>query len=401
MLNNLSNTVTVILASFGIISIIGIILLIVYINNKNKDKLFNNKSKNIYSIGLENMNENYNINKEKTVDIQMALATDAIPFLDDIKFPEPILPTSNNTPLEIRIPRGDEKDIDMQMQLATNDIPNLDDMDFPVYVDEVHDHLLDDRNLVMEMPDASKIEVEINNLDELREVANGGFIDNLEIDEELEEIQDNKNKTSIEEVLKAMQVDLEKQKYAKIDAYEEEQEEEAVISYQQLKEKMAMKEQNKREEKLDALMKQTRELNIDDYLSYNRPKEVEKEPVYKDLMGEKTDYSSYFFDILDRNEPVTKKEEKVEQLDYYNEGPLHFEEKNTVIDEVYEPVKPKQNIEYSTDYISPVFGKQKPNIVYNDLTKIRNSRSKRQEINTNYDETDNFLNTLKEFRNNL
>ena len=219
MLNNLSNTVTVILASFGIISIIGIILLIVYINNKNKDKLFNNKSKNIYSIGLENMNENYNINKEKTVDIQMALATDAIPFLDDIKFPEPILPTSNNTPLEIRIPRGDEKEIDMQMQLATNDIPNLDDMDFPVYVDEVHDHLLDDRNLVMEMPDASKIEVEINNLDELREVANGGFIDNLEIDEELEEIQDNKNKTSIEEVLKAMQVDLEKQKYAKIDAY--------------------------------------------------------------------------------------------------------------------------------------------------------------------------------------
>ena len=63
MLNNLSNTVTVILASFGIISIIGIILLIVYINNKKKDTLFNNKSKNIYSIGLENMNENYNINK--------------------------------------------------------------------------------------------------------------------------------------------------------------------------------------------------------------------------------------------------------------------------------------------------------------------------------------------------
>ena len=65
MLNNLSDTVTVILTSFGIISIIGIILLIVYINNKNKDKLFNNKSKNIYSIGLENMNENYNIKKKQ------------------------------------------------------------------------------------------------------------------------------------------------------------------------------------------------------------------------------------------------------------------------------------------------------------------------------------------------
>ena len=53
MLNNLSNTVTVILASFGIISIIGIILLIVYINNKNKDKLFNNKSKNSLKIKIE------------------------------------------------------------------------------------------------------------------------------------------------------------------------------------------------------------------------------------------------------------------------------------------------------------------------------------------------------------
>ena len=55
------------------------------------------------------------------------------------------------------------------------------------------------------------------NQKELKETSSDN-IDNeestIEIDEELEMMQDNKNKTSIEEVLKAMQLDLEKQKYA-------------------------------------------------------------------------------------------------------------------------------------------------------------------------------------------
>ena len=387
MLNNLSNTTDMILAIFGIISIIGVILWIVISNNKNKDKLFNYNYKNIYSIGLENMNENYNMNTEKKVDIQMALATENIPHLDDVRYPEF---SSSNSPLEVIIPR-EEKKAEIKMALATENIPGIDESKFPVPARELEDQ---------EMP----VEIEENNQKELKETSSDN-IDNkestIEIDEELEMMQDNKNKTSIEEVLKAMQLDLEKQKYAKIDAYEEEQEEEAVISYQQLKEKMAMKEQIKKEQKLEAIIKPTSTINIDDYLSYSKPKVEEKEPVYKDLMEEKTDYSSYFFDILDRNEPVSKKEEKVEQLDYYKEEKPYFEEKNTVIKDVYEPVNRQPKVDYSADYISPVFGKQKPNIVYNDLTKIRNSRSKKQEINTNYDETDNFLNTLKEFRNNL
>ena len=56
------------------------------------------------------------------------------------------------------------------------------------------------------------------------------------------EVQEEKN--SIEDVLKLMNADLEKQKYENIENYEEEQEENAVISYQELLDrKMALNEE--------------------------------------------------------------------------------------------------------------------------------------------------------------
>ena len=215
--------------------------------------------------------------------------------------------------------------------------------------------------------------------------------------DELETMQDNKNKTSIEEVLKAMQIDLEKQKYAKIDAYEEEQEEEAVISYQELRKKMAMREEKKKEEKLESIIKPKANIDIDDYLTFNTPvvkvdEEEPSKPLYEELEGKNHDYSSYFFDILDKNEP--KKEEKVEELKYYNEDPLYYEVKP-------QRYKEQSYVEYSDDYISPVFGRQKTNVVYNDLTKIRESKKVKEPVINKLDETNEFLNTLKEFRNNL
>lgn len=65
--------------------------------------------------------------------------------------------------------------------------------------------------------------------------------------EEVQEVQEEKNeKSSIEDVLRLMNADLEKQKYENIDKYEEEQEENAVISYQELLDrKMALNEEKK------------------------------------------------------------------------------------------------------------------------------------------------------------
>lgn len=66
--------------------------------------------------------------------------------------------------------------------------------------------------------------------------------------EEVQEVkkEDKVEKSSIEDVLRLMNADLEKQKYENIDRYEEEQEENAVISYQELLDrKMALNEEKK------------------------------------------------------------------------------------------------------------------------------------------------------------
>lgn len=69
--------------------------------------------------------------------------------------------------------------------------------------------------------------------------------------EEIQEVKEEEKteKSSIEDVLKLMNADLEKQKYENIDKYEEEQEENAVISYQELLDrKMALNEEKKEKE---------------------------------------------------------------------------------------------------------------------------------------------------------
>lgn len=349
--NNLSSGGYVVLALIALILIIGGIILIVVINNKNK------KIDTVIEV-----KENNDIPQtEKKPDIQIALATNDIPDVKPIE--------ENNEDLE------NNKEKNVTISNPETEAP-------------------EESNANLEENDKEEIEEKKDNKDDIE-----SNVDNMEENlmlNELELIQDNKNKTNIEEVLKAMQIDLEKQKYAKIDAYEEEQEEEAVISYQELRKKMAMKEEKKKEEKLESIIKPTANISIDDYLTFNAPvvnevKESSK-PLYEELETKKDDYSSYFFDILDRNEP--KKEEPVEELKFYSEEPLYYDVK---------PQRYKEQTydEYSDDYISPVFGRKKTNVVYNDLTKIRESKKNKETIINNLDETNEFLNTLKEFRNNL
>ncbi len=79
-------------------------------------------------------------------------------------------------------------------------------------------------------------------------------------DEEIEIMQDEKNKSSIEEILGAMNEDIERQKYEKIDRYEEDQEENAVISYQELVErKMALQSEEPVNEVKETIEKTTYE----------------------------------------------------------------------------------------------------------------------------------------------
>ncbi len=382
--NNLSSGGYVVLALIALILIIGGIVLIVYLNNKNKN------TDKIIPVTKDN-----NIpDAEKKPDIQIALATNDIPEIEN-KIEKNNEETNidkeeNTSEKEIE---NEEKKPDIQIALATNDIPEIENK-----VEKNNEETEIDKEentLKKEEADINQEEIEEKkeNKDDIESNVDS-MEENLMLNE-LEMMQDNKNKTNIEEVLKAMQIDLEKQKYAKIDAYEEEQEEEAVISYQELRKKMAMKEEKKKEEKLESIIKPTANISIDDYLTFNTPavnevKESSK-PLYEELETKKDDYSSYFFDILDKNE--SRKEEPVEELKFYNEEPLFYDVKPQRYKESY--------VEYSDDYISPVFGRQKTNVVYNDLTKIRENKKAKETIINNLDETNEFLNTLKEFRNNL
>ena len=382
--NNLSSGGYVVLALIALILIIGGIVLIVYLNNKNKN------TDKIIPVTKDN-----NIpDAEKKPDIQIALATNDIPEIEN-KIEKNNEETNidkeeNTSEKEIE---NEEKKPDIQIALATNDIPEIENK-----VEKNNEETEIDKEentLKKEEADINQEEIEEKkeNKDDIESNVDS-MEENLMLNE-LEMMQDNKNKTNIEEVLKSMQIDLEKQKYAKIDAYEEEQEEEAVISYQELRKKMAMKEEKKKEEKLESIIKPTANISIDDYLTFNTPavnevKESSK-PLYEELETKKDDYSSYFFDILDKNE--SRKEEPVEELKFYNEEPLFYDVKPQRYKESY--------VEYSDDYISPVFGRQKTNVVYNDLTKIRENKKAKETIINNLDETNEFLNTLKEFRNNL
>lgn len=169
-----------------------------------------------------------------------------------------------------------------------------------------------------------------------------------EVDKQVEEEQDEKNRSSIEEVLKAMNEDLEKQKYETIDKYEEEQEENAVISYQELvARKMALADE---------------------------PEEKHVEEVIT-----KTSY-------VEDEDGVT---------------PVSFEKIQLTNPDSEE----KSNSKFSnSEFISPVFGRLESTMEYPTLKKTVETETL---VETKLDksdlpeETDEFLNTLKEFRKNL
>lgn len=165
------------------------------------------------------------------------------------------------------------------------------------------------------------------------------------ISDQLEEAQDAKNGASIEEVLKAMQGDLEKQKYETIDRYEEEQEENAVISYQEL-------------------LNRKLALNNEDVLKVEKAEETSSN--YLDELPD-------FKDIV--LEPIADRDES----------------------------RPFMN----SEFVSPIFGRLSSNAEYPTVKKtveteeiIKTEIISDDEFDINA-ENDEFLNTLKEFRRNL
>ena len=257
---------------------------------------------------------------------------------------------------EIVEPKGEP---DIHIALATDDIPAI---------EEKEDHILHEvkvepeENIQIEeevvMPVKEEKSMKLVEVSSLLEQANKELEEHFDLNDldttlDIPEVPDKRNSTNIEDVLKAMQLDLEKQKYEKIDRYEEEQEENAVISYQELLDrKMALNE-----------------INAD-------------------------------------NEP---KDEKVE-LEEIEEEPVSYLDRLAK----YENMSLEPSYEWKTDdrqfasseFISPIFGRQDSSkIEYPTVKKkIETKETITTTVHTGEDaleQTADFLNTLKEFRKNL
>lgn len=228
---------------------------------------------------------------------------------------------------------------DINMALATSNIPDISEEEPDV------DELLKQTNEVIDdVKTEPKLETVIKKEESVIPVHSEEK--NLVLEQE----QDSKNRSSIEEVLKAMNHDLEKQKYETIDKYEEEQEENAVISYQELvARKMALA--NEKEE-------ETTVKNVEETLTR----------------------TSYINDCEDGITPVSYENINVE-----------------------ETVNPTSNKFSNSDFISPVFGRLENTMEYPTLKKtVETSEYIETKVDAKVEqETDEFLNTLKEFRKNL
>ncbi|HPF83243.1 MAG TPA: hypothetical protein PLV83_03630 [Bacilli bacterium] len=170
-------------------------------------------------------------------------------------------------------------------------------------------------------------------------------IENNNESEMSNEFNEETDHSSIEDVLKKLTDDIEKRKYEEIDKYEEEQEENAIISYKELLAQKLVNEQKENPEE---------EKQVEEYIT-------------------KTSY------VEDEDGLTPVSYEKVEL-------------QNT----------PSENKFSNSEFISPVFGRLESTMEYPTLKKtVETETFTETKVKEDEKETEEFLNTLKEFRKNL
>lgn len=306
MFENLTNSDVLILSGLiGVIIVIGIICIILTIKggkSSSSKKIVNEEKSNI-----------------PEPDIHIALATENIPAIESAK--------------------EKEKEEQEQMEIFNRpvEMEEIIIMEEPIIIPAVEDNMV-------EFP-SYETKTEPSYTPSYTPVYEEEYV-SPSINTKLEEVQDAKNGASIEEVLSAMQGDLENHKYETIDRYEEEQEENAVISYQEL---------------------------------LNRKMTLNNEEIIKEELEEEKASSNYLDEL-----PNFK-------------------------DIVLEPI-PDRNADrpfMNSEFVSPIFGRLSSNTDYPTVKKtVEIEELVQTELisDGNFDmedENDEFLNTLKEFRRNL
>lgn len=205
----------------------------------------------------------------------------------------------------------------------------------------------------------------------------------IEIEKETEEMEreteigENEVKPEVafelEQILEAMQRDIEMQPEEVVRRFEEEQEQKAIISYQELVDSV-------NNNKIDVVEDEEGEM---DYVAALEQENLEKEK---------------YLESFNENKSITNYE-KIENDDLLNKSHLD------VIDELNYDDEPKRF--HNSEILSPVFGRMQPDFEYRNSSFVNKSNKVeilQVEDDTNeseYKKNEDFLNALIEFRNNL
>lgn len=204
-------------------------------------------------------------------------------------------------------------------------------------------------------------------------VQNIKFENRLKKEETLEEDKPTKPQVDLGAIFDKMQADLEAQNQDKIVDFEQEQEETSIISYKELK--RATKELTEEEERAQ----EQSPISLKEILSLREEEKMrEEDPILSTL--EQTSVANV------------------------DESSVTVEEPRQVHPVLQQEKKKFQN----TDFISPIYGKQEQKIdyphipVYTEQEEVLSVLEEDKKVVQNSEnENENFLNELKDFRNQL
>ena len=189
------------------------------------------------------------------------------------------------------------------------------------------------------------------------------YVEAERIEEELEKVEDSKMSNELEDILKKMQADMDVTPEDVVRKFEEEQEEKAIISYQELVD-------NVKAGKIQVIDDEQSEINFVEELN-----------------------------VVDDLEPViTIEQEKSDVTPEMVKEAIETISKDSIKEE---PKKFKQS-----EFISPVFGVMNSKVEYPKVKKTENildlmNTKDYNELTEEIKRQEDFLNALKEFRNNL
>lgn len=206
--------------------------------------------------------------------------------------------------------------------------------------------------------------------------------------------------------LEAMIAQMQEQNNAKtadpVASFEQEQEEKAIISYQELVN--AVKNESK--ENTISVTNVSSSGEVLSTTTVPRSEIPSDKPIFLDeikLSKQDLDFGEEELqaDVPQMEIKAPEIEEKEEPKDFVTM--LTEQEEVKPIEEVREKPEPKvtgQTKFKSTEFISPIYGRQNSNITYPKIASFKNDDEEIINISSDIDPNDEFLKTLREYRNN-